>query len=139
MQVPLLVDDFLRRSAQLYPEKIAIVDGDLRIGIRSLPAQLGPDRAARLACVVMTIPQLVVIASLWSWGHSYTAAAISVSVILQFVAMRRMLKDPLGLAPWYNGTGIMLYVSGMMLSALLKSNYAILYFFCAVSKTPLML
>lgn len=30
MQVPLLVDDFLRRSAALYPDKTAIVDGDLR-------------------------------------------------------------------------------------------------------------
>ncbi len=30
MQVPLLVDDFLTRPAQLYPTKTAIVDGDLR-------------------------------------------------------------------------------------------------------------
>ena len=31
MQVPLLVDDFLARAAQLYPSKVAIVDADLRI------------------------------------------------------------------------------------------------------------
>jgi chlorophyll synthase len=31
--------------------------------------------------------------------------------------MRRMLGDPLGLAPWYNGTGVTLYVLGMMVSA----------------------
>lgn len=30
MQVPLLVDDFLKRAASLYPGKTAIVDGDLR-------------------------------------------------------------------------------------------------------------
>ena len=30
MEVPLLVDDFLRRPADLYPDKTAIVDGDLR-------------------------------------------------------------------------------------------------------------
>ena len=30
MQVPLLVDDFLRRPAAIYPHKTAIVDGDLR-------------------------------------------------------------------------------------------------------------
>ena len=30
MHVPLLVDDFLRRAASLYPGKTAIVDGDLR-------------------------------------------------------------------------------------------------------------
>ena len=30
MEVPLLVDDFLRRSVRLYPTKTAVVDGDLR-------------------------------------------------------------------------------------------------------------
>ena len=28
MEVPLLINDFLRRAAKLYPDKIAIVDGD---------------------------------------------------------------------------------------------------------------
>lgn len=93
------------------------VEGDLRIGIRSLPAQLGPARAARLACVVMAVPQILVVALLWFWGHSYTAIAIVSSLLLQFVAMRRLLTDPLGLAPWYNGTGVTLYVLGMMFSA----------------------
>ena len=27
------------------------------------------------------------------------------------------LTDPKGRAPWYNGTGVMLYVSGMMVAA----------------------
>jgi fatty-acyl-CoA synthase len=31
MKVPLLVDDFLKRPAAIYPEKTAIVDGDLRL------------------------------------------------------------------------------------------------------------
>ena len=31
MEVPLLVDDFLRRPAELWPDKIAIVDGERRI------------------------------------------------------------------------------------------------------------
>ena len=34
MEVPLLVDDFLRRPAQLYPDKLAIVDGDKRFTYR---------------------------------------------------------------------------------------------------------
>jgi len=34
MQVPLLVDDFLRRPAQLYPDKIAIVDQNQRFTYR---------------------------------------------------------------------------------------------------------
>lgn len=93
------------------------IDGDRSIGIRSLPAQLGADRAARLACVVMAVPQLFVIACLVLWGHDVAAGGIAASLILQALAMHKMLKDPLGLAPWYNGTGVTLYVLGMMLSA----------------------
>jgi chlorophyll synthase len=35
----------------------------------------------------------------------------------QLLLMRRLLRDPRQLAPWYNGTGITLYVLGMLLSA----------------------
>ena len=31
--------------------------------------------------------------------------------------MRRLLTDPRGLAPWYNATGISLYVLGMLAAA----------------------
>ncbi len=34
MEVPLLLNDFLRRSAKLYPNKVAIVDGDRRFTYR---------------------------------------------------------------------------------------------------------
>ncbi|MCK9520854.1 MAG: AMP-binding protein, partial [Dehalococcoidia bacterium] len=34
MEVPLLVNDFLRRAAKLYPNKTAIVDKDLRFTYR---------------------------------------------------------------------------------------------------------
>jgi fatty-acyl-CoA synthase len=39
MQVPLLVNDFLRRAAQLYPDKIAIVDGERRYSYRDFQAR----------------------------------------------------------------------------------------------------
>lgn len=35
MEVPLLVNDFLRRAAKLYPNKVAIVDGDERFTYRA--------------------------------------------------------------------------------------------------------
>jgi chlorophyll synthase len=31
--------------------------------------------------------------------------------------MSVMLKDPKAKAPWYNATGVLMYVSGMMVSA----------------------
>lgn len=93
------------------------IDGDRQIGIRSLPAQLGAERAAKLACLVMALPQLAVIVLHLQWGLTWAAVGVGVSLALQFAAMARLLRDPLGLAPWYNGTGVTLYVLGMMLSA----------------------
>ena len=39
MEVPLLVNDFLRRAAKLYPDKIAIIDGQRRITYREFQAR----------------------------------------------------------------------------------------------------
>jgi len=91
--------------------------GDTRFGIRSLPVQLGPERAARLAAWVMAVPQLAVIGLLAHWGHWTTAGAVALLLLGQAAAMRRMLSDPRRLAPWYNGTGVLLFVAGMMACA----------------------
>ena len=40
MEVPLLVDDFLRRPAALWPDKTAIVDGDLRLSYGDYQARV---------------------------------------------------------------------------------------------------
>jgi chlorophyll synthase len=48
---------------------------------------------------------------------AWYALAIAVSVVLQMAAMRVLLRDPKGKAPWYNGTGVTLYVLGMMVTA----------------------
>ena len=49
MEVPLLVDDFLRRPALLYPEKIAIVDGERRFSYREYQARVNRLSNALLA------------------------------------------------------------------------------------------
>lgn len=93
------------------------LEGDRQTGVNSLPVTLGPERAARVACWIMAVPQLVVIAALGWWGQVYHAAAIAALLLVQFWAMRVLLSDPKGRAPWYNGTGVTLYVSGMMVAA----------------------
>jgi len=93
------------------------VDGDLAMGIRSLPAQLGPRRAARVACLFMLLPQLMVVLLLTQWGLTPFALAVSVVVVAQLLAMRKLLRDPKQFAPWYNATGVSLYVLGMMAAA----------------------
>jgi chlorophyll synthase len=93
------------------------IEGDRRSGIRSLPVTMGPDAAARLACTVMVLPQLIVVTLLLLWSAPWHAAIILLGVLLQIAAMRVLLRDPRDKAPWYNGTGVMVYVLGMMVAA----------------------
>ncbi len=93
------------------------LEGDRQTGVNSLPVTLGPERAARLACWVMAVPQVAVVALLFAWGKPFHALAVTVLLAAQAVAMRVLLRDPKGKAPWYNGTGIVLYISGMMIAA----------------------
>lgn len=93
------------------------LEGDRATGVRSLPAVLGPEVAAKIACVGMALPQTLVIAMLLIWGKPWHALAITGLLVLQFAAMRVLFRDPKGKAPWYNGTGVLLYISGMMVAA----------------------
>ncbi|SDD88344.1 chlorophyll synthase ChlG [Belnapia rosea] len=93
------------------------VEGDRRMGIGSLPVKLGVERAAQLACLVMAVPQVAVVALLLGWGQPWQAGAIALLLAAQLVLMQRLLADPRGRAPWYNGTGTTLYVLGMLFAA----------------------
>ena len=86
------------------------------MGVDSLPVILGVDRAVKLACIVMVLPQVMVVALLYSWGQPIYALAVAWcwrSALLDDQASEK----PKELAPWYNATGISLYVSGMLISA----------------------
>jgi chlorophyll synthase len=95
------------------------VKGDRKLGLKSLPAALGVGKAARLACLVMALPQMLVIGLLLHWSGTVTwhVAILLALLALQALAMLKLLKDPEKLAPWYNGTGVTAYVSGMMVAA----------------------
>lgn len=93
------------------------IDGDTRMGVRSLPVQLGPDRAARLACVVMAVPQMAVILMLISIGRPVHAGIVLILLGAQVWLMRPLLADPRGKAIWYSAFGVLLYVLGMLASA----------------------
>ncbi len=92
------------------------IEGDRQMGILSVPVDLGAENAAWLACVIMAAPQAIVVALLLSWGQTAQGLAVSVSLIAQCLLMVRLLRAPRQLAPWYNGTGVSLYVLGMLVS-----------------------
>ena len=109
---------------ELHPEDCAVlrrwashagqVGVHLRDGYEALGGLLPPDG---LAPILSPLPGLV-IALLVIWGKPIHAGLISVLLLGQFYAMVTLLKDPKGKAPWYNATGIAMYVSGMMITAI---------------------
>ncbi len=100
------------------------VEGDRRTGIGSLPVRLGIERAVRVACLVMALPQVVVVGLLIAWQQPYHAAAVALLLAIQGLLMVKLLRQPRELAPWYNATGTSLYVLGMLGAA------------CAISLLP---
>jgi chlorophyll/bacteriochlorophyll a synthase len=93
------------------------VEGDRRFGIGSLPVRLGPERAARVACAAMAAPQAAVVVLLLGWGAAWQAGAVLLLLLAQLALMAKLLRDPRALAPWYNATGVTLYVLGMLVCA----------------------
>ena len=94
------------------------IEGDRRMGIASLPVQLGVTGAARWACATMILPQVAVIAALLFWHHPIHAALVAALLIAQLELAHRFLKDPRAKALWFSATGVSLYVLGMLVSAL---------------------
>jgi chlorophyll synthase len=93
------------------------MQGDRQMGLGSLPVRLGAERAGVVACVAMAVPQLAVVLLLFADGRKLHGAAVALVLGAQLLLMRRLLTNPRELAPWYNGTGVTLYVTGMMISA----------------------
>ena len=93
------------------------VNGDRQMGIRSLPVQLGEQKAARIACWTMALPQLVVVGLLIDWGCPVPAVAVGALLAMQLAMMGRFLASVSQRALWYSGFGVPLFVAGMMVSA----------------------
>ena len=93
------------------------VEGDRATGIGSLPVKLGVNGAARLACVAMAAPQVVVVGLLLRWGAPIAGAVVAALLLAQLALMARLLAQPRARAPWYQATGTSLYVVGMLASA----------------------
>ena len=93
------------------------IEGDRQMGVRSLPVQLGPQRAAWVACVVMAVPQVVVIGLLLSWSAPWHAAGVAALLLGQGALMRWFLQKPVDRALFYSGFGVPLFVAGMLVSA----------------------
>ena len=94
------------------------IEGDRQLGVMSLPVQLGAVRAAKLACVVMLLPQAIAAALLlFAWNRPQHAAALVLLMGAQLALMPTLLRAPVQKALWYSGFGVPFSVLGMMVCA----------------------
>ena len=93
------------------------VEGDLQMGVRSLPVQLGVVGAAKAACLVMLVPQVWVSLLLLHWGAHLHALAVLLLMLAQLPLMLRFIQSPVEKALSVSAFGVPLFVAGMMVSA----------------------
>jgi len=93
------------------------VKGDREMGVRSLPVQLGEQRAAGVACWMMGLPQLVVVVLLFAWGRPGHGLVVALLLGIQLLMMDYFLAGVTKRAYWYSGFGVPFFVAGMMVSA----------------------
>jgi chlorophyll/bacteriochlorophyll a synthase len=99
------------------------VTGDRATGLRSLPVTMGVRGAALFACAVMAVAQVAITGILLNQNLMLSAIIVGVFTVLQAGLMVRLVSDPAKLAPWYNATGVSLYVFGMLAAALGLGGY----------------
>lgn len=93
------------------------IEGDRQSGVRSLPVRLGVERAAQVACAVMLFAQVIVIAGLIYINMFVHAGIVTALVAAQVWLMTILMRAPEEKAPWFNATGTLLYVLGMLVTA----------------------
>jgi chlorophyll/bacteriochlorophyll a synthase len=93
------------------------IEGDRRMGVGSLPVRLGPNNAARVACLTMAVPQAAVIALLFAWGRPWHGAIVGALLAVQLALMLRFLARPVERALWYSALGVNFFVLGMLAAA----------------------
>jgi len=94
------------------------MDGDRRLGIKTIPVQYGAWAAAWLAVLTMNLAQLFVFITFAAWGRWIIAATIAGLLIAQLPLQHKLIADPRGRAIFYNATGTTLFVWGMLVAAI---------------------
>ena len=93
------------------------IEGDRRMGIASLPVQLGAVGAARVACVFMGLAQVAVALLLWFWQLPWHGVAVLALALAQWPLMAKFMQQPVERALQVSALGVPMFVSGMMVSA----------------------
>lgn len=92
--------------------------GDRLSGVNSLPVILGHKLAAYVACTVIIVPQIIVIFLFIYWGSNNGVSSIlTLLLAAQLLSMILLVRNPEKNTPFFNMTGVLIYIIGMMVSA----------------------
>jgi chlorophyll synthase len=94
------------------------IEGDRRLGLRSIPAVYGVEGALKIAFSFINVFQILAIAYVAYHQVWLAAGVMAVLFAVQIPMQRRMSTDPAGLAPWYCASAIPPFVWGMLAAAL---------------------
>jgi chlorophyll synthase len=94
------------------------IDGDRRLGLRSIPAMLGVPAALRVAFTFIDLFQVAAIAFVAVHRMWLCAGVMLLLFVVQLPMQRRLASDPAALAPWYCASAIPPFVWGMLVAAL---------------------
>ena len=94
------------------------IKGDKETGIKSLPLILGIKKSIIISCLTIIISQILVSILLIFWGLYEYSIIVFALILIQFFAMFKLYKNPSKNAPWFNKTGVLAFILGMMISAI---------------------
>lgn len=94
------------------------IDGDRATGIRTIPVQLGPVRAAWSIVITMVLAQVGVVATLLVQGNWIAALVVVGIMLLQVPLYRDFIGDPTGKYIKFSAIGVSVFVWGMMAAAI---------------------
>jgi chlorophyll synthase len=94
------------------------LEGDRALGLRSIPAALGPFGALVQAVVFIDVFQILAIAFVLVHMSWIAAAVMALLLLVQLPMQRKLATDPAGLAPWYCASAIPPFCWSMIAAAL---------------------
>ncbi len=93
------------------------VEGDRKIGVRTLPVVFGEEKAALIAAILIDVGQLMAAAYLLMLGQSVLAVLVALLILPQFFLQFLLVKSPKTMDVRYNAIAQNFLVAGMLVCA----------------------
>lgn len=94
------------------------IEGDSKIGIKTIPVLYGVERAAWLIVFTMNIAQIGVIALFVAWANWLVVGILAVILFIQLPLQRSFLRNPMENYLKFSAIGVNFFVWGMLVAAI---------------------